>query len=103
MIAIIVERAPGDKQGPNISDKLITSAQAAVERGRNEIDANFSHRENVSSTGPLAGFIRPGRIVEVADSEQQTWRGMIKSCAINVTASVNSYERIINLTIEREA
>lgn len=103
MISVIVERAPGDKQGPDISDSLITSEQTAVERGRNEIDEHFSHREIISSSGPLTGFMRPGKIIEVADSEQQIWRGMIKTCAIVITSGQDSYSRDINLTVEREA
>lgn len=103
MISVIVERAPSDKQGPDISDSLITSEQTAVERGRNEIDEHFSHRGIISSSGPLTGFMRQGKIIEVADSEQLTWRGMIKTCAIVITSGQDSYSRDINLTVEREA
>lgn len=103
MILVIVERPPGDKQGPDISDSLLVTEPPARERGRNEIDANFSNREYISSNGPLSTFMRPGSIIEVADSEQQTWRGMIRSCAIKITASAGGYERIINLVTEREA
>ena len=103
MISVIVERAPADKQGPDISDPLITSALVAVERGRNEIDANCSSREIVQSAGPYKGFIRPGSMVEVADSEQQVWRGKVQSCAIVITRDGDSFSADTNLTIERVA
>ncbi len=103
MISVIVERAPGDKQGPDISDPLITSALVAVERGRNAIDANCSSRESVSSTGPHKGFVRPGSMVEVADSEQQVWRGMAMSCAIVINRNGDSFTADTNLVIERVA
>lgn len=103
MISVIVERAPGDKQGPDISDPLITSTLVAVERGRNEIDDNCSSRETVQSTGPFKGFIRPGSMAEVADSEQQVWRGIVQSCAIVINRDGDSFSVDTNLTIERVA
>jgi len=103
MISVIVERAPGDKQGDPISNPLITADNVAIEHGRNEIDSNFSSRETVSSNGPYLQNMRQGRILEVADSEQLTWRGIIRTCSINITAGKNTFERIISLTVEREA
>lgn len=103
MISVIVERAPADKQGDDIVDALITANNVALERGRNEIDSNFTNRESVSSTGPCQGYMRQGRLIEISDSEQLAWRGIIRTVAINVTAGIGSYERMINLTIERES
>lgn len=101
MISVIVERPPADKQGPNIVDKLITTNAAAIERGRNEIDANCSSRELIKTSSPLDGFIYTGRLIEVSDSELQAWRGMIRSSVINISADNNSFETQTNLTIER--
>ena len=101
MISIIAERAPADKQGPDISDPLITTVPVAVERGRNAIDAVCSNREMVTAAGPLKGFIRPGHLVEVADSEQQVWRGMVTSCALTITRDGESFSADINTTTER--
>lgn len=103
MIHVIAERAPGDKQGDDISDSLIVANNVALERGRNEIDANISSRELVSSSGPYQGYTRQGRIAEVADSEQSTWRGVVRSCAINVTAGKGTYSQTTSLTLEKEA
>lgn len=103
MISVIAERQPADKQGPDISDPLITSSVVAVERGRNEIDKNSSNRELVTAAGPLKGFIRPGRLVEVADSEQAVWRGMVKSCAITISLDGDEFTADINTETERVA
>lgn len=103
MISVIVERAPGDKQGEAISDPLITANNVAIERGRNEIDSNFSNREAVTSTGPFVSYMRQGKLVQVADSEQQTWKGIIRNYAITIDSGPNTYSRIINLNLEREA
>ena len=103
MIAVIVERPPGDRQGPDISDPLVTSVEAASERGRNEIDRACTNRELVQSSGALATWIRPGVLVEVLDAEQHAWRGMIRSCALVINRGVDSVTADINLEIEREA
>lgn len=103
MISVIVERSPADKQGPDISDPLITSVLVAVERGRNAIDSVCSSRESVSSTGPCKGFIRPGSMAEVADSEQLVWRGMVQSCAIVISRSGGDFTADTNLVTERVA
>ncbi len=103
MISVIAERPPGDKQAPDVADPLITSEPVAIERGRNEIDASCSNREIVSSTGPLREYLEPGNMVEVADGEQQAWRGMIRTCAIVIDRSQGDFTASINLEIEREA
>ena len=103
MINLTVQRPPADKRGPDISDPLILTGPVGRERGRNEIDKNCSNRELVSSTGPCDHFVRPGKIVEVADSEQQTWRGMVTACALVINLEGNEFTATTNLRIEREA
>ena len=102
MIAVIVERPPGDRQGPDISDPLVTSVEAARERGRNEIDRASTNRELVQSNGVLTTWIRPGAMVEVMDAEQHAWRGMVRSCAIVVNRDGDSVTASISLETERE-
>lgn len=103
MISVIVQRAPADKQGPAISEALITSEPVAIERGRNEIDAAGSNRETVTGTGPLKGWIRPGALVEVADMEQAAWRAKVKTCAITLARGETDFTADVNLTMERSA
>jgi len=103
MISVIVQRDPADKQGPEISEFLITSEQVAIERGRNEIDYNSSNREIVTGSGPLKGFIRPGSLVEVADMERSAWRAKVTGCALTLTRGDADFSADINLTLERIA
>jgi len=101
MISLLVERGAGDKRGEDITDELITSDIVAQERGRNEIEYNYSDREEVTTTGPFSGFLRPGKLAEVADSEGVIFRGMIKSCAIEFSFSGGEFAADTSLEIER--
>ena len=102
MISVYAIRAPGDKQGPDISSTLMTSEHVALERGRNEIDASFTNRELVSSSGPYQGFVTPGALAEIADSERQSWRGKVISSSIDISIDGQEFSAISNLTTERE-
>jgi len=103
MISVIVQRPPADRQGPDISDPLITSEPVAVERGRNEIDYHSSNRETITGSGPLRSFIRPGLLVQVADMESAAYRAKVTACALVLTRSDTSFVADINLTLERRA
>jgi hypothetical protein len=101
MISVTVQRAPADKQGPDISDNLLTSEAAAVERGRNEIDAVCSNRATFTCTGPHRRFVRPGTVVEY-HGRRATWRGIVRRCAITITRNGESFSADRALEIERE-
>lgn len=103
MISVTVQRSPADRQGPDISDPLITSDGVARERGRNEIDANSTNRELVSGSGPMGDFMRPGRLVEVMDAEQAAWRGRLNKVAYTMQRSGDSISMLTATVIEREA
>ena len=103
MISVIVERPPADKQGPNISNPLITSNIVAIECGRNKIDYSYTNRELVSGTGPEKGWVRQGRIIEVADSEQNVWRGKTINCQIVIDMRKNKFAAATNIEVERVA
>jgi hypothetical protein len=100
MIAVTVQRSPGDKPGPDIIDPLLTADQAAVERGRNEIDGACSSRSIFTCTGPHRRFVLPGTIVEYQGS-RETWRGMVRRCAITITRDGNTFYATRALEIER--
>lgn len=100
MISITVQRFPADKQGPDISDNLLTSEAAAVERGRNEIDAVCSNRSTFTCTGPHRRFVRPGTVVEY-HGRRATWRGIVRRCAITITRDGKSFSADRALEIER--
>lgn len=102
-VSVIVERAPGDKQGPDISDALIVNETVATEKGRNEIDRDFSNREAVSGSGPLKDMIRQGSMVEIMDSEQSVWRGLTQKVALVLDLQGVVFTADTHLEIEREA
>ena len=101
MISVTVQRAPADKQGPDISDPLLTSDAAAVERGRNEIDAACSNRETFTCSGPHRRFVRPGTVVEY-HGRRATWRGIVGRCAITITRDGKKFTAVRSLEVERE-
>ncbi len=102
MIEITVSREPGDRQGDDITDALITSAAGARARANAEIDANMYNRTLVQSTGPFRDVhIEPGAIIETLDAEQQAWRGQVERSAITITRSGNTYQETIALETER--
>lgn len=102
MISIIVERSPADRTGEDIVDPLLTSETAALERGRNEIDANSTDRNMVTVTGPHRRWVPPGSLVEY-HGRRATWRGKIIRCAITITRDGDSFTADRSLEMEREA
>lgn len=103
MISVTVQRDPANRRGPDISDPLITSEAVAVERGRNEIDANCSQRQLVTlDVMPVAG-VRVNSLVEVQGIDVQPWRGMVTAIAIRVALDGDQLTRTMTLTVEREA
>ena len=76
-IDIIVQRPPGNRQGPDIIDPLLSTIPAAVARGRAEINANSGLQE-VEMEVRFRSGLRLGQLVEVQDSLlNRTWRGKI--------------------------
>lgn len=103
MISVEVRRSPADRQGPIISDPLITTEEVARERGRKEIDENSTDRELVSGSGPMGDYLRPGRLVGVMDAEQAAWRGRLIKVAFTLQRSGDSISLLTATEIEREA
>ena len=101
MISVMARRSPADIPGNDIADPLLTSEPVAVERGRNEIDKNCSSRELITSVGPHKEFLQPGKMVEVADHQQQLWRGMITSCMITIERDNDSTTADTTIEVER--
>lgn len=102
MIAIIVQRTPGDKPGPDITDPLLTAEHAALERGRNEIDANGGNRALVSISGPYRRWTDPGALVAY-HGRRATWRCMVRRCALTISRDGDSFSADCSLELEREA
>jgi len=102
MISVIVQRQPADKQGPDISESLITSELVARERGRNEVDYAYSNREIVTGTGPLKDILRPGSMIQVMDLEQGAWKGKLTNFSLKLNRTDSGIDASYSVTIERE-
>ncbi|MFC7422046.1 hypothetical protein ACFQNF_19490 [Iodobacter arcticus] len=67
MIEATVQRGAGDVLGKEIIDPLIGSVQAAISRGRAEIDASCSVRK-LRLTTTYQACVRIGQLLDVKDS-----------------------------------
>jgi len=82
-IDIIVVRMPGDKQGQDIVDPILSNTNVAVLRGIAEIQDNEPVDVVTLSTNYRSG-VRKGDIAEVIDELQgEVWRGKIVGISHN--------------------
>lgn len=95
-----MQRAPADRPGPDITDPLLTSETAALERGRTEIDANCSDRATVSVSGPHRRWVQAGALVEF-HGRRSTWKGIVNRCALTITRDGDNFTATRSLEIER--
>ena len=98
---IIVQRPPADRQGPDISDALLTAPMAARERGRAEIDRESTDRVLVQITGPYLGWLSPGSLVEYR-GRRGSWRGLARRCALTLSRSEGEFRADHTVELERE-
>lgn len=92
-----------DKLAPAVQDDLITHADAARLRGQwalaasgNKLLQTISMPVLTGGTNP--GIVRPGQLLEVADTDG-TWRGLVRG--VNVSAALPKVRQ--QLTVERVA
>lgn len=79
-VDIIVQRGAGDAPGQDIVDSLLGTVDAAIVRGRVELDENGGGSSSVSIDLPMTGGLRRGMLVQVDDTEFGiTWIGKIES------------------------
>lgn len=82
-IDVTVVRYGGDYPGEDIIDPYIGSEQAAIQRGRNELDENSSGLQPVDLTIPYTSGIVPGKYIKVHDYElSEVWVGKCVSVRI---------------------
>lgn len=101
MISIIVERSPGDNQGPDIVDTLIATQVQAVERGRVEIDRQSTNRMIISGSCPMRSYMEPGKLVQISDSEQGNYIAMLRSYSFDIRIEKNSFSAITSVILEK--
>ena len=72
-------------QAPVITEKLLTTRESAVERGRQELDEQGGNRSVYRLNMPLTKRVLPGSLVEIQDREQgENWRGKCVSVSLTV-------------------
>ena len=78
MIDLFVQRGIGDKRGEDVVDPLITSIPVAIQRGRNELDAQSSGLQDVTVDTVYRDGVRLGQVAKFYDSQTGLeWVGKI--------------------------
>lgn len=80
---IVVIRDNGDKEGPAISDNLLTTNAAGIERGRVEIDSQYYDKLNVSSKVTNFSYQNNGSFVKVSSPNLLSEIGMLTGISIS--------------------
>lgn len=98
---IRVIRAAGDKQGPNITDELLTDEFVGRERGTWAINDNTSKLVE-SGNGPLSAFVDTGLLAQVTTKKGST-RGKIRyfSQTIDLSPDGSSFNQTSSFIIEK--
>ena len=78
MISVIVKKEPGDNKGPDIQSSLLSSEDAAKERGRQEISQHMTDRENELGSCRYLGMKRSGIMAQITGSRKGLRKGLIK-------------------------
>jgi hypothetical protein len=75
---VIVIRGMGNSPGPDIVDPLLTTVDACLARGRNELDEQASDLQDVEITIPFRANLRLGQVAQVSSlSSGELWYGKI--------------------------
>lgn len=100
---IEVTRAPADRQGQDIVDALLTTEQAGIERGRQEIDRHSTNRMIERGTCPQLPHMATGILVNVTTA-RGSYRGQLTSWALTIDISEDGREfsATTAISIERE-
>jgi hypothetical protein len=98
MTALVVTRYGGVRVGDDVVDPLVTSDVVAINRGRNELDAQDEHVDLVEIEAKFRGGVAPGKLIEVFDSFQGvSWKGKVQS----VSHRADGGTLITRLTVAR--
>ena len=83
MVDIVVIRGSGDRPGDDILDSLLATVEAALSRGRMELD-EVALADEQQLECVLTDY-RLGQIIEVDDTTLGEWRGKVTGLAHRVT------------------
>lgn len=86
--------------GDDISNVLLINEDVALERGRVEIDANYSNRIDTTVTLATRIFIHPGSFIGINENgELKT--GMVQSFSLSLSKSEDSFTTSTSFVVER--
>lgn len=98
-----VTRDPGDKQGPDINDPLLSDEIIGLARGTREIDYNCSNRYIEQGNCPMLPYMATGSLVNITETSG-SYRGKLKSFSFIIDIDENGKTFTANsaITIERK-
>ena len=99
MIEILVKRGPGDKQGQDITDALITSVPVALARGAAEINTSCSDRKILSIATVLLPMTMPGGLVKIT-TYKGSRIGKLKSFEKEYSLTESEFKAECRLSVE---
>ena len=102
MLQTIVQRLPGDKPGPDISDPLLSTKEAQTQRGRGEINEQSSSRVMCAGNCPASAPVAPCSIARITDAEYGQYNAIIESWALTLNLTGKGFTATSAITFERE-
>lgn len=85
--------------GDVISDALLVTEEAAIARGTQEVDTEFSNRTDFTVKTYKTTFIQPGTLIGIVDNNNQA-NGQLQGITINISRSPDSFTAESNLSVE---
>ena len=81
----VKRQASVENKAPVITEKLLTTRESAVERGRQELDEQGGNRSVYRLNMALTKLVLPGSLVEIQDAELgESWKGKCVSVSLTV-------------------
>jgi len=93
---ITIARKTQNNPAPAVTEKLLSTQQAMIERGKTELYSNGEDVNIHNLSMPLQSLIKTGEIVEVQDTDQgEVWRA--KNTATSISISANGINQTTSL------
>lgn len=87
--------------GPDISDSLLTTEEAARERGIAEINATYTNRKDITVKNATTNFVSPGTFAGLAAETYQI-HGIVQSISIQISREGDKMEANSTVQLEGE-
>lgn len=101
-ISIVVQRAPANYEGNQISNPLIVTVAQATVTARAKINKYSSNRIMVSGSMSLKPYMTPGKMVQVTNLDGEQYMAMIVSCTMTIDRTEkNEFTALTHVVLER--